>query len=191
MTVTDTLAAPPAPDVWSFSPKEAASQLAAMKLAFDGPPPTATPSTPREARQRLDALGRDVEWQQRHANGELAAKDEFVALTTMAASDKDPVAGLLRGEIPPNETRVGPGYATLREMASVVPGLREDGLTDEQISELLNDKEFSPQEVEAVRKLQIELHGTPTWVAKLLSGDAGARREQLLMSMVLLQLRAA
>jgi hypothetical protein len=40
-------------------------------------------------------------------------------------------------------------------------------------------------------RLQNELHGTAAWVQKLLSGDAEAKREQLLMSCVLLQKRVA
>jgi hypothetical protein len=99
------------------------------------------------------------------------------------------VAGLLRGEPAPNETKVE-GATTLREMASIITELRDHGITDGQIHELMTDKVFQPQEIEAVRRLQIELHNTPAWVQKLLAGDHEAKREQMLMSMVLLQAAA-
>jgi hypothetical protein len=158
-----------------------------MKAQFDGAPPTDKPSTPSEARLRLTTLGRD--FLNRLETGDVKARDEFDALTKMATDDKDPVQALLDGVPPPNEIKVQ-GATTLREMASLIPSLREDGITDGQIHQLMTDHVFTPEEVAAVQRLQNQLHGTPAWVAKLLAGDAEARREQMLMSMVLLQ-RAA
>jgi hypothetical protein len=174
-------------DVFTLTSEQATKQLAEMKSAFDGPPPTDKPSTPREARARLQELSHNVDWQQRYANGDLAARDEFNALTTTVDGDKDPVSGLLRGDPAPNEMRIGPGYATLKEMASIIPGLRDEGITDGQIHQLMTDHVFTPEEVAAVQRLQIKLHSTPEWTQRLLAGDAEAKREQLLMSMVLLQ----
>jgi hypothetical protein len=167
----------PAPDIWTFSPEQASKQLAEMKAKFDGPPPSATPTSPREARQRLEALGSDVAWQERYAAGDIAARDEFQKLTEMVAGDKDPIPGLLRGEAPPNEVKIS-GATTSREMAVAIAHLREDGITDPQIHELLSDKACTPEEIAAVQRLQTELHGTAAWVQKLLAGDHEAKRDR-------------
>jgi BMFP domain-containing protein YqiC len=176
-----------APDIWIFSPEQASKQLAEMKAAFDGPPPSATPSAPSEARLRLATLGRD--FLNRLEQGDVKTREEFDALTTMAADDKDPVAALIAGQPAPNEVKVA-GATTSREMAVAIAQLREEGISDGQLHQLLTDKPCTPEEIAAVGRLQASLHGTAEWVAKLLAGDAEARREQLLMSMVLLQ-RAA
>jgi hypothetical protein len=176
------------PDVWTFTPEQASKQLAEMKATFDGAPPTDKPSTPSEARARLATLGYD--FLSKLEAGDVKTREEFDALTTMATDDKDPVQALLAGVPPPNEIKVG-GATTLREMASIIPELRDQGITDGQIAQLLSDKVFMPEEIAAVTRLQTELHGTAAWVQKLLAGDAEARREQMLMSMVLLQRRAA
>jgi hypothetical protein len=187
-TPTDTGTAPP--DPWSLSAKEAGAELERLAAVHAGPAPTAAPTTALQARERLASLGRDSDFINKYQSGDIGARETFDALTKMIDGHKDPVAGLLRGEPAPNETRVGPGYATLRQIAEVIPSLREDGLTDGQIHQLATDHVFTEAEVAAVQRLQNELHGTAAWREKLLAGDAEAKREQLLMSCVLLQKRA-
>jgi hypothetical protein len=104
----------------------------------------------------------------------------------MIADDKDPIAALIAGRPAPNEVKVA-GATTSREMAIAIAQLREEGITDGQLHQLLTDHPATPEEIAAVARLQAQLHGTREWVAKLLAGDAEAKREQLLMSMVLLQ----
>jgi hypothetical protein len=177
-----------APDIWTFSPEQASKQLAEMKAQFDGAPPTDKPSTPSEARLRLATLGRD--FLNKLEQGDVAARDEFDALNKMAADDKDPIAALIAGQPAPNEVKVA-GATTSREMAVAIAQLREAGVTDPQIYQLLSDHVATPEEIAAVQRLQDSLHGTASWTARLLAGDAEARREQILMSCVLLQKRAA
>jgi BMFP domain-containing protein YqiC len=179
---------PPAPsDPWTFTPKEAGAELAKMKATFDGAPPTDRPTTPSEARARLRAFG--SEFLNKLEQGDVKTREEFDAISKMAADDKDPVAALIAGQPAPNEVKVA-GATTSREMAVAIAQLREEGITDGQIHQLLTDHVATPEEIAAVQRLQDNLHGTATWVARLLSGDAGARREQMLCSMILLQ-RAA
>jgi hypothetical protein len=167
-----------------MSPGEATAKLAEMHAALH-PDPPANPGTPVEASARLAFLTKDPAWREKVLAGDAATRQEMDSLTKMVA-EGDPTDGILAGVVP--ETMVEfqtPGVASYLEMAAAVPMLRNAGLRDEVIREILTDKKVGRREHEMTRLLQAEKMGDAEWRQRLLSGDFVARRELTLMSTIL------
>jgi hypothetical protein len=101
-----------------------------------------------------------------------------------AAAELDPVDLAIVGAIPDNWTESGPG-AWLRDQVDAVPTLRDAGLRDEVIRQILSDQTVSKIEYDAVANLQKRRMADPEWCKKLLANDHATVRESLLMSAVL------
>jgi hypothetical protein len=73
----------------------------------------------------------------------------------------------------------------LRDQIAAVGPLREAGIPDDVIKQVLTDAPVSRFEHAAVEQLQRERMNTPEWRAKLMAGDFQTKREATLMSIVL------
>jgi hypothetical protein len=150
------------------------------------PQPTPAPTTAAEAGTRLSVLAADPKWSERFFSGDIAARDEFSALTGIIAG-ADEAAAAMEGSTaasPIFETTSGhelPAHAR----AGAVAALRESGVRDEVIKQTLENTKVSVQEVAQAKQYQTMRHADKEWVSKLLAGDIAARREQMLLSIIL------
>jgi hypothetical protein len=149
-------------------------------------PPSVTPNVAATARAKLDGLTSNAEWAGKYLAGDVAARHEFADLTAAIAAGDD-VSAAINGTAtaPPAMETVFDGQLPSRATADVVNLLRENGLSDGAIGEAFNGAKISREVAEQARQLQRMRHGDRDWVAQLLSGDHAARREQLLLSIVL------
>jgi hypothetical protein len=126
------------------SPEAATAELARMVAAERGPAAGAVPQTAKEAQARLDSLMTNAEWGRRLSAHDDAARTEFEGLTKLIASAGDPVEMAIAGLVPHEETTIdesGHGAkASGRMMAAGVVGMRNMGLSDETIRDVLNDR---------------------------------------------------
>lgn len=173
------------------SPEQATAQLAQMKADFDRQPPlpdpAPTPTSPEKlaaAHHRLEALKATPEWADKLLKNDAAARGEFEVLTkTISEGSKADLA--LLGILPDNYIEVDNAGASLRDQISAIPQLREAGLGNDVIQQVLTDQPVSRAEYLMVQQLQHERMNTPEWRARLAAGDFATKRESLLMSVVL------
>jgi hypothetical protein len=149
-------------------------------------PPAApsTPLTPSEAASKLATLRSNAEWGEKVLKSDPGALKELRDLSKQVAEGGDLDALIVAAADQP-DTNVN-GELSLKKVAGEIPSLRESGLSDDVIKELLSDRVPTPQEIDAVSRFQKMRHGDQAWVTKYLAGDFDARREGMLMSMVLM-----
>lgn len=167
----------------TLTPAEATAKLAEISVALAPPPPPDKPANAVEASARLDVLKADKTWRENYLAGRVEERREFDALTQLVASGNQ-ADFAMAGIKPEGHIDGGPG-AALRDQIAQVPIMRAAGISEGAIRQLLEDRKVSQQEYDAVKQLQTARHGDPDWVRKLLSGDHAAKRESLLMSIVL------
>jgi hypothetical protein len=162
-----------------------AHKAAAYRAANAPPPPP--PGTPEAAASRLAELQGDLAWRSRLLQGAPRETEEFHSLNARIA-EGDPVdAALAMGGDPAHvlsNTSVD-GVPSPHMTAMEIPALREIGLSDGIIAELLRGHTCSPAEIAAVRRLKAARHSDPEWVRAFLKGSSEHRREHTLMSIVL------
>ncbi|MGH7489406.1 MAG: hypothetical protein ACREMY_27970 [bacterium] len=172
-------------DPFTLTSAEATAALARMQLERSPPPPIA-PATAADARARLDVLAKNKGWADRLFANDIEARREFAELSTLAAGADD-VADTLAGTIPEQpifETTVN-GALPSRTVAEVVASMREAGLADASIEQALRGGKVTSAEVAAAKAFQNMRHGDAAWVNKFLAGDYSARREHMLLSVIL------
>jgi hypothetical protein len=149
---------------------------------------TTAPATAAEARVKLDVLKADQDWGKRLVAGDAAARQEFNQLTEkiVATEPADRLGEVLAGraEVPWMESLSG-GELSTRDLRGLVADLRAAGLSDEAIREGIEGTTVPRAVYVAAQNLQRQRQGDAEWRAKLLAGDWAAKREQLLMSIVL------
>jgi hypothetical protein len=148
------------------------------------PAPPATPLSPAAAASKLAELRGNAEWGEKVLKSDPGALKELRDLSKQVAEGGDLDAMIVAAAGQP-DTNVN-GELSLRKVAGEIPSLRESGLSDDVIKELLSGRESTPQEVDAVKRFKAMRHGNSDWVKKYLAGDHEAVRESRLMSMVLL-----
>jgi hypothetical protein len=181
------------PGTFALSPQAAAAELARMTVEYNQAPPTVAEPGPKpedrtraaEARVKLEALKADPEWGKRYLAGDVATRKTFDELTEAIAAGGGGDADLaLIGHHPDGHIDSGNG-ATLRDMISAVPELREAGVPDDVIKQVLEDRPVSRTERAMTEQLLRERMGNAEWRQKLMSGDFAVKRENLLMSVIL------
>jgi hypothetical protein len=147
--------------------------------------PPVAPATSQQAAARLAELRETPEWGVRLLAQDPTTLAEFHAVSKLVAQG-DPIDIVMSGEAAglPNSSR--DGKPSLAATAREIPALREAGISDGAIRELLENRIPTPAEIDAVSRFQKMRHGDPAWVTKYLAGDFDARREGMLMSMVLM-----
>jgi hypothetical protein len=147
------------------------------------PAAPAGPATSQQAAARLAELRETPEWGARILAQDPTAISEFHALSKLVAQS-DPIDIIMSGEAAglPNSSR--DGQPSLAATAREIPALREAGISDGAIRELLEGRVPSAEEIDAVGRFRNLRHSSKEWVDRYLKGDAEARRESMLMSMV-------
>jgi hypothetical protein len=161
------------------------TEAAATPPAAPAASPPAGPS-PQEAASKLATLRADPAWGERVLQSEPTALAESHALSRLA-SQADAVDLVMSGEAEKLPNLGLNGQPSLAATAREIPALREAGLSDGVIRELLEGRESTAEELSAVRKFQTMRHSDKSWVDRLLKGEYEAAREQRLCSIVLMQ----
>jgi hypothetical protein len=165
-------------DPFSLTAEQAGTALAEMKKAYDGPPPSATPKDASEARARLAAVAADEAWRNKYFSGDQAVRKELAEINALIAAG-DPVDAVMAG-VAPEEVAVGTvNKATLSQMASAVPALREAGLPDDMIAAVLRDEPTDAATFADARMARREMDGSEVFRQRYLSGDREAKQLSL------------
>lgn len=158
---------------------------AAVTPAAAAPPAApATPLTPSEAASKLVALRDDPAWGERVIKNDPSAVAEMHTLAKLVSEGNDLDALVIAAQDAPDTS--ANGELSLRKVGGEIPALRAAGISDGAILELLGNRIPTPAEIDAVSRFQKMRHGDQAWVTKYLAGDFDARREGMLMSMVLM-----
>jgi hypothetical protein len=165
------------------TPEQANQALADLTAAYRGPAPPATPTDAAGARARMAELAANPKWTSDYLNGNADARQEFSAVTALISTGND-VDMAMEGVLPEARVDFGPG-ASLRDQAAAVPVLREIGVGDDAIRQLLSDKPISRQEHQLAEQWR-NMHFTDAdWTKKYLAGDGEAVRQMTLCNIVL------
>jgi hypothetical protein len=181
-------APPTSPEILAMTPDEATLALAKME-AERHPAAPINPEDSQGARQRLSDLSKDATWTRQLFAGDPAAAKTFRELVALSESGNvvgDQLAGIVEDPAtqPIFSTTVD-GEWPKRVVTEVVSDLRSAGLDDRAIDQAVNGGSVSLAEYQAAQSLQSTLHSNPDWRARFLSGDYAAKRDQLLLSVVL------
>ena len=147
--------------------------------------PGATPATPAEASARLDTLAKNSDWASGVLTGSGPHVREFQELVAKK-SGGDKLDQILTGTIePPLFETVMPGELSTRNVMTSVADLREIGLEDATIRQVVEGKPVSRAEHDAVKALKADRLSDKEWRAKFLAGDRAAVRDMALMNIVI------
>ena len=181
------------PGTFGMGADAAKAELARLTAEFKSASPPAPDPLPTpadrtkaaEARLKLEALKSDPEASRKYLNGDVATKLQFDELTASIAAGGGGDADLaLLGIHPDGHIDSGAG-ATLRDQIASVGPLREAGIPDDVIRQVLTDAPVSRFEYATVEQMQRERMGNAEWRAKLMANDYQTKREATLMSIVL------
>jgi hypothetical protein len=156
----------------------------AAAAATTAPAPPAAPATSQQAAARLAELRETPEWGAKVLAQDPSALSEFHALSKLVAQS-DPIDIIMSGEAAGLPNTGFNGQPSLATTAREIPALRESGLSDGVIRELLEGRESTAEELSAVRKFQTMRHSDKSWVDRYLKGDFDAVREARLIAAVL------
>jgi hypothetical protein len=186
-------------------PDEAGRRLADMKAAYDAQQRTDSATrtaeaeragraererqrlSPDEAAAKLNEKMASAEWRAKMLTGNAEARRELAELVA------DKTGGsltdsIMNGDALKNGSNLGfvthGGQIPLADQVAVVDDLRIAGVRDDAIRDLLEGRQVTPAEYDAVRRFREARLSDPEWTKKMLAGDPEAKRELLLMSMV-------
>ena len=186
--MTDTPDAPAPVDPWSRTPDQATAYLAVMDAKLHPPPPI-NPTTPSEARQRIEALVSDKQWGANWVAGHRAEADEYARLSELA-NQADPVSDAINNNTTPEPNLIetlGPNELSTRNRGLAVEMFRDAGLTDDVIHQAMRGSEVSEvsrAEFMAAKALKSARLGDEAWVARWLKGGWSEGREMLLINTI-------
>jgi hypothetical protein len=172
----------------NLTPAEATAALEKMQQQLHPPAPI-TPEDAQGARQRLSDLSKDPGWtRQLFAGDPTAAKTfyELIALSEAGDDVGDRLAGITEDPAAtPIFSTTTNGEWPRRVVTELVGDLRSSGLDDRAIEQAVHGGSVSRAEWQAAQSLQSTLHSDPAWRERFLSGDYQAKRDQLLLSVIL------
>jgi hypothetical protein len=178
-------------DIWNLTPQQASERLAAMSLAAPAvdlaAPANIAAMSPTQARERLEGLKTNPEWQKQFLGGNGPQLREFNELSAKAAEAGDRLEAALAHGVeaaPIFETTTG-DQLTIWKLGKVVADLRDDGLADDHIRELFAGEPISKELHDAARRLQQERFADPEYLDRYLKGGAEEKREQTLIGIIL------
>jgi hypothetical protein len=175
-------------EILSLTPEQAGEALAAMRPAAPvaaGPAPDTL--SPSAARERLEGLKQNPEWQRRFLDASGPTLREYNELSARAAEPGDRLEAAFAYDLqtaPPFETSYN-GELNTWQTAKVVAALREFGLSDDNIREMDANVPIAKELHDAARRLQQQRHADPQWVDRLLKGGDAEKRELLLIKILL------
>jgi hypothetical protein len=165
--------------IFALTPEKAQQALDTLKPRSPAPPD----KSPAAARERLAGLKSDDGFLSRYFSGELAAQREMQQLLNSAGADR--TERLLAGVTDPTRSDVLDGISA-HETVAEIGRLREAGIDDASIEQLLRGEPISKFEHAAITEMQRVLHGDADWVKRFLGGDREAVRQQKLITIALL-----
>jgi hypothetical protein len=165
-----------------LTPAEATAKLAEMKTSFNaanglGPAPSNPPDA-LTAQRRLEQLSADPKWSAAYLAGDQAARAEFNQLCEKVAAGGSNADFALAGIYPDNHTDVGEGASLLTQLKAV-PVLRDAGLSDGSIRQILEDETFPPEVVENAKQLYRQRMRDQAWQNMLLDKNHPEHRATL------------
>jgi hypothetical protein len=169
------------PGHFALSAEAAAAQLAAMKVEFDkGPQASAVPTPPApvnavEAHTKLEAFRNDPAKSAKFLAGDVHTVAEFQQLTAAVAA-ADPTDLAIAGILPDNHVDVESAMP-LRDQISAANDLRESGLLDDEIRDVMNNRPISKLEHLLTQERWRERMGDKEWRQKLADRDFVTVRE--------------
>jgi len=172
-------------DISSMTPTDAGAKLAVMKAEFDASQATAAApaGSPHAAIQQLGALQGNDAWRGKFFAGDIEARRQFAELTERIAAI--PVVDLgMAGVKPIGWINTDPG-AHLEDLIAAVPDLRERGLGDTAIREVLTDQKFSAQQHADASAWKQRVLKDEFFVRLYVSGDADAMRQMTVANAIL------
>ena len=144
------------------------------------------PNPVAAANAELTGLVNNKEWAAKFFAGDVEARATFDGLTRAIAAADDLAAALAGTAVaPPLIETIANGELPARALASTVEQMRSFGLNDATIREAVAGEPVTKQEVEMAKRYQQMKHSDADWVARLLKGDFQAKKEQLLLSIIL------
>jgi hypothetical protein len=171
-------------DVYALTPEQAGAKLAARevaRVASTAAPLVEKPGNHVEARTRLDALKANPDWSTKFLSGDVTARDEYDSLNKLIAT-ADPVDLAMSGTVP--DGHVDSGRIPLRDQAAAVVSLRDIGISEDAIRQVLSDQNVDPREIVLAERWKKQHMGDAAWVSKLMAGDIDARRELTLANII-------
>jgi hypothetical protein len=141
--------------------------------------PPAAPTNAVEARGRLDTLIADKDWGAKLLAGDTNANREFRDLQNMAdKSDDSAIAVAMSGNIGDMPD------SRLRMMAETAGMLRDIGIKERIIEDVLQGHMVTAEEAKMVSAYKERLMRDPTHVRAFLSGDQEARQKMTLIAII-------
>jgi hypothetical protein len=138
------------------------------------------PTTPVAAAAKLKELEINREWGDRLQRGDAETNAEFKRLTELAASG-DPIDSIMEG-IVPNTVELDEtngGKARARDMVTAAADMRERGIPDQMIREVLSDVRPTLEQHQMGKENQRRRFADAEWVERLKAGDPLAAAEFL------------
>jgi len=181
----------PDTDVWNLTPQQASERLKAMSLAAPAvdlaAPVNIAAMSPTQARERLEGLKTNPEWQKQFLGGNGPQLREFSELSAKAAEAGNRLEAAFAYDpqtAPPFETTYD-GELNVWQLAKVVADLRADGLEDAHIQEMWANEPIAKKWHDAARRLQQQRFADPEYLDRYLKGGAEEKREQTLIGIIL------
>jgi hypothetical protein len=178
-------------DIWNLTPTEAAARLAAMKPVA---PPTdlAAPvnlaaMTSAQARERLDGLLQNPDWQKRYLAGNGPERREFEALTAKKNEAADNrLDRIIDGtEVVRELETVANGELSTFKMMQAAEHIKNFGLDGATVKQALTSAPVSRAEYDAVKTLRGDMMGDKDFTAAVLAGNPEAVREFTLANIII------
>jgi hypothetical protein len=161
------------------TPTTAVAVVAELGMApATQPTPTTALVTPAQAAARLRELEADRQWGDKLYRGDAQVRQEFTDLTTIAASG-DPLDAIMAGVQPTtiDVDETGGGKARAVDQIAAVADLRERGIPDQAIRDLLGDVRPTYEQHVFGKEMQRRNFANPEWVERLLAGDPRANQD--------------
>jgi hypothetical protein len=176
------------PETLALTPAEATAKLEEMQQRLH-PPPSSNPADAQEAQQLLNKLTADPTWGKALVAGDPATRKQFDDLIQQVAAG-DAVGDTLAGIVDdPTRTAIFnttvDGEWPVHVVAEVARDLQAAGLDAASIVQAIKGGTVSVAEHRAAQALQSTLHSDPDWRRRFLANDYTAKKQQLLLSVVL------
>src|SRR5690348_492003 len=158
-------------DSLALTPAEAGAKLAELTTAHRGPPS-------QDPKDMLDRRIADPSFNAKLLAGDAEARAEWQRLT-VAAADADPIEAAMTGALPDMPD------GDLLVMKNTAEMLRELGISDGVVREVLSEATYTQAEHDATKIWLKQHEADEEWCAKLKAGDIEAKKQFMLASIIL------
>jgi hypothetical protein len=171
-----------------MSPQLAGERLAALSANFHA---AQAPAPPAEIKSAADAvvaraaLSKDPAFVQKYMTGDAGARRQMAALNALLAGADESLLAR-SGASPPEGYVKEPGVtAGWREMAAGAGALRELGISEAAIAQVLQDQPEARVFHDMARQRKAERMGDADWLKRYLTGEFAERKEMTLINIIL------